>query len=127
MKKIILLSVVSVAILAGCNQATSTNQEYISTMPHDPMCNSEAMPGGFYPPGEVTPEAEKAVDLVLNQIASQSPLKQITDVRTQVVAGMNYAVEFELENGEVWNAIVYQSLDDEYSITQQPTLGKICS
>jgi len=126
MKKVILLSVVSVVILAGCNQATPTNQEQISTMPHNPMCNSEAMPGGYYPPGEVTPEAEIAVELVLNQIATSSPLKQITDVRTQVVAGMNYAVEFELENGEIWNAIVYQSLNDEYSITQQPKLGKIC-
>ena len=102
MKKVILLSVASVAVLAGCNQATSTNQEYISIMPHDPMCNSEAMPGGFYPPGEVTPEAEKAVALALTQITTSSPLKQITDVRTQVVAGMNYAVEFELKNAHLY-------------------------
>ncbi|KLN63520.1 cystatin domain-containing protein [Vibrio sp. VPAP30] len=127
MKKTILLSVASVVILSGCNQATSTNQEQTSAMPHNPMCNNEAMPGGWHPPGHVSPEVEKAVALVLRQITTSSPLKKITDVRTQVVAGMNYAVEFELENGEVWNAIIYQSLNNEYSITQEPKLGKICS
>ncbi|MEZ8102681.1 cystatin domain-containing protein [Vibrio bivalvicida] len=126
MKKTILLSVASVVILSGCNQATSTNQEQTSLL-HNPMCNNEAMPGGWHPPGHVSPEVEKAVALVLRQISTSSPLKKITDVRTQVVAGMNYAVEFELENGEVWNAIIYQSLNNEYSITQEPKLGKICS
>lgn len=123
MKKTLLVSIFSAVILSGCNQATQTEQA--STMPNNPMCNNEAMPGGWSPE-EMTPEVEQAVNTVLAQMNNASPLKQITDVRTQVVAGMNYAVEFELENGQIWHAVVFHSLDDSYTVTEVAKQGKIC-
>jgi len=125
MKKVILMSVISAIALMGCSEKANTEPAHVQT-PAKAMCSTEAMPGGWFNADEVSPEAHRAVELALEQMDSTSALKQITDVRTQVVAGMNYAVEFELENGEVWHAVVYQNLNDEYTVTKIATPGKLC-
>jgi hypothetical protein len=52
-------------------------------------------------------------------------LRSIREVRTQVVAGLNYAIEFELDNGEVWHTIVFRDLDGKYHLTQPARLGPL--
>jgi hypothetical protein len=39
-------------------------------------------------------------------------------VKKQVVKGMNYDIIFELDDGSVWNAVVYQDLSGEFSIIE---------
>ena len=46
----------------------------------------------------------------------------IVSIKKQVVKGMNYDLTIELENGEIWNAIVYQDLTGELSFLNPPTI-----
>ena len=45
-------------------------------------------------------------------------LKKMLAVHSQIVNGLNYALEFQLENGTIWSAIVYRDLDGKYIITK---------
>lgn len=58
---------------------------------------------------------------------TNAKLKKIVGVRTQVVAGLNYAIEFEMDNGEVWNTIVYRSLQGDIEMMQAVQQGRLCS
>ena len=53
-------------------------------------------------------------------------LKEVLAVYSQVVNGMNYALEFQLEDGTIWSAIVYRNLEGKYTITQTPITGLFC-
>ena len=71
---------------------------------------------------EVTPEVEKALAFVLAQMNTSSKLDKIIKVRTQVVAGINYDIDFQLDNGEVWNTVVYRDLKKNYKMTKVASL-----
>ncbi len=79
---------------------------------------------GGWSESEVTPEVEKALDFVLQQMNTSAKLDKIVSVKTQVVAGINYDIDFKLDNGEVWNTIVYRDLDGNYKMTKTATLKK---
>ncbi|EGA64224.1 hypothetical protein VIBR0546_02785 [Vibrio brasiliensis LMG 20546] len=83
------------------------------------------MPGGWSV-SEITPDSQRAIDTVMSQMNTASPLKQVNEVRTQVVNGVNYAIEFTLENGEVWHAVVYRNLRNDYMIDQVAQQGELC-
>ncbi|EKM28470.1 2-oxoglutarate dehydrogenase [Vibrio harveyi] len=91
----------------------------------NPICSAENLAGGWSQ-GEVTPEAQQALDFVLGQMNTAAKLKEILSVRTQVVNGINYAIEFEMDNGEVWNTIVYRSLKGDMEMTQPAQQGRLC-
>ena len=63
---------------------------------------------------EITPEAEQALDFVLKRMNTAAKLEKIIKVRTQVVAGMNYDIDFKLDNGEIWNTVVFRDLQGNY-------------
>ncbi len=63
---------------------------------------------------------------VLNKMETLASFKQILSVHAQIVSGVNYAIEFELNDGSVWNTVVYRNLDGEYAITQSPKEGRFC-
>ena len=73
---------------------------------------------------EVTPEVEKVLDFVLQQMNTSAKLDKIVKVKTQVVAGVNYDIDFKLDNGEVWNTVVYKDLKGNYKMTKTATLKK---
>jgi len=79
--------------------------------------------GGWSKTG-VTPEAEKAVDFVLKQMNTSAKLDKIVSVKTQIVKGRNYDIDFQLNNGEVWNTIVYVDLNGSMKMTKTATLKK---
>ncbi len=83
----------------------------------------KSMPGGWSET-EVTPQVEKAVDFVLQQMNTSAKLDKIVSVKTQVVKGKNYDIDFKLNNGEVWNTIVYVNLDGSMKMTKVATLKK---
>ncbi|CAE6878941.1 cystatin domain-containing protein [Vibrio owensii] len=125
MKKTLLASLVCVVALAGCNQKEETVAPTQSQPEANPICSAENLAGGWSK-GEVTPEAQQALDFVLGQMNTAAKLKEILSVRTQVVNGLNYAIEFEMDNGEVWNTIVYRSLKGDMEMTQPAQQGRLC-
>lgn len=81
--------------------------------------NREGLAGGWNE-AEIDENIEAATAFILESTGTDSSLKAIISAKKQVVAGMNYDVTFELENGETWQAIVYQNLNGEYSMLQEP-------
>ena len=75
---------------------------------------------GGWRAAEVNQNVEEAVSFMLRQLNSSSNLKKILSSKKQVVKGMNYDLSTELENGEVWNSIVYRDLSGEFSFLKQP-------
>jgi len=121
MKKAWLVSIAAVISLAGCSQ-TPQSQD---SKPLDPMCRSEGLAGGWSV-SELTPEAQQAVDTLMSQMNTASKLKEVNEIRTQVVNGTNYAIEFTLDNGQVWHAIVYRNLRNDYMIDSVAQRGELC-
>jgi len=68
---------------------------------------------------EVTPEAKKALDFVLQQMNTSAKLDKIISVKTQIVKGRNFDIDFQLDNGEVWNTVVYMDLDGKFKIIKK--------
>ena len=114
-------TLVGVVALAGCSQ----NGEVMTQSQENPICSTKNLTGGWSK-SEVTPQAEQALDAVLSQMNTSAKLQQILSVRTQVVAGLNYAIEFEMDNGEVWNTIVYRSLQGDIEMVQAAQQGRLC-
>ncbi len=73
---------------------------------------------------EITPEVEKALDFVLQQMNTSAKLDKIVAVKYQIVKGKNYDIDFKLDNGEVWNTVVYMDLKGNYKMTKVATLKK---
>ncbi|WP_367990703.1 cystatin domain-containing protein [Vibrio sp. NTOU-M3] len=125
MKKVLLVSVIGTLVLAGCNQKAPEPAE-VQTTPNRPMCQiKENMPGGWNI-SKVTPEVQSALDTVMSQMNTAAKVKEINEVRTQVVSGLNYAIEFTLDNDEVWNTVVYRDLQGNYKMIQVAKQGHLC-
>ncbi|MEQ6347434.1 cystatin domain-containing protein [Vibrio cyclitrophicus] len=123
MKKTLLVTLVGVVVLAGCSQkGEAMNQSQENT---NPICSTQNLTGGWSK-SDITPQAEQALDAVLGQMNTAAELKQILSVRTQVVADLNYAIEFEMDNGEVWNTIVYRSLQGDIEMMEVAQQGRLC-
>jgi hypothetical protein len=124
MQKALLTSVIWLAALVGCNvhgDETTVKPQDISS----PICSSVHLAGGWSE-SEVSPQAQQALNFVLEKMNTAAKLQQIRSVRSQVVNGTNYAIEFQMDNGEVWNTIVYRSLKGELTVTQPAQLGHLC-
>tara|TARA_B100001059_G_C17601272_1_gene459668 strand:+ start:428 stop:628 length:201 start_codon:yes stop_codon:yes gene_type:complete len=61
---------------------------------------------------------------ILSEIKSTSALKEILSAKKQIVKGMNYNLTTELEDGDIWSAIIYKDLTGELSFLKQPVLQK---
>nr|WP_319534041.1 cystatin domain-containing protein [uncultured Vibrio sp.] len=111
-------------LLVGCQQNSPEDTTGITASAD--VCNTQGnMPGGWKR-FESTPDVQKAMAFVLTEMDTLSSFKQILNVQAQIVSGVNYAIEFEMEDGAVWNTIVYRNLDGDYSMTQSPHKGKFC-
>ncbi|MGI3102977.1 cystatin [Vibrio alginolyticus] len=75
---------------------------------------------------EATPDARRSLNMVLYQMNADDKLKAIHEVRTKMVGGTHYAMEFELKDGEVWNAIVLHSARGDYMIERHAKKGELC-
>ncbi|MCE2570052.1 cystatin family protein [Motilimonas eburnea] len=90
-----------------------------------PICNSKNLAGGWSQK-DMSPQAQETLDFALNSMVTDAQLTKVLSVHSQVVNGVNYAFEFEMDNSEVYHTIVYRALDGEMSLTQPVELGKIC-
>ena len=75
------------------------------------------MVAGGWSEAEIDQATEDAVAFVLSQMNATGSLERIVQVKKQVVKGTNYDITFELDDDTVWNAVVYQNLSGEFSIT----------
>lgn len=123
-KRLALVLSFCVLTAVGCSQE-STQATTVQEKSINPLCNTNAGMAGGWQDSAVTPEATVAVDNVLAMMNTSAQLSKILDVKTQVVNGINYAIDFELDNSEVWNTRVYRSLKGEYTMTQPAVLGSM--
>ncbi|MBE9609282.1 cystatin domain-containing protein [Chitinilyticum piscinae] len=114
----ILAMLFSATFLAACAQATPPASPPAS-------CPPSAGVGGYSQQQTVSTEAREAVQAALQQLNTTATLQKILEVRTQVVAGTNYAVKFQLDNGEVWHAVVWRKLDGHYQVTQRASKAPV--
>ncbi|MCS0045190.1 MULTISPECIES: cystatin [Vibrio diabolicus subgroup] len=82
---------------------------------------------GHWQIAEATPDARRSLNMVLYQMNADDKLKAIHEVRTKMVGGTHYAFEFELQDGQVWNAIVLHSARGDYMIERYAKKGELCS
>ncbi|WP_215810459.1 cystatin [Vibrio alginolyticus] len=75
---------------------------------------------------EATPDARRSLNMVLYQMNADDKLKAIHEVRTKMVGSTHYAFEFELQDGQVWNAIVLHSARGDYMIERHGKKGELC-
>ncbi len=71
---------------------------------------------------EITPEVEKALEFVLQQMNISAKLDKIVSAKMQIVKGRNYDIDFQLDNGEIWNTIVYLDLEGSYEMIKIASL-----
>ena len=106
------------SVLAACS-TTEENAE------PNPFCQSgEGVPGGWQD-GVVDERSVQALAFALERIDNFAGLAEIIAVKTQVVSGMNYALEFRLDNDEVWNAIVYSDPQGRMSMNREGREGSL--
>ncbi len=124
MKVKTICAMAAVLILTGCDKPEEKPE--VDNKTAEAICKArESMPGGWTQ-SEVTPEVQKAVELVIRGMEKPAKLKKMLAVYSQIVNGVNYALEYQLENGTIWSAIVYRDLEGKYSITQAPIPGLFC-
>ncbi|GEM76882.1 cystatin domain-containing protein [Vibrio sagamiensis] len=91
----------------------------------NPICGDKNLAGGWSKQ-DLSPEAQQAMDFVLNETNMTPEFSEILDVRTQIVSGTNYAIEYELKNGAILHVVVYRPLQGELQIIQPAELGPLC-
>ncbi|MUJ37770.1 cystatin domain-containing protein [Aliivibrio fischeri] len=124
MNKSVIIAITSALFIAGCS-TQSEKTPAVSSDNINPICNVDNNMAGGWTTSTVTPEAKEAVEYVLSMMNTSAKLKQILDVKTQVVNGINYAIDFELDDGQVWNTRVYRSLKGQYQMTQPAQQGSM--
>ncbi len=81
---------------------------------------TEQMAGGWSPVS-IDEQVMNAAYFAASAI-HDGELQNVLSAKQQVVAGMNYAMVLEMDNGHQWEAIVYQNLDNVYSLTSKKRL-----
>lgn len=92
--------------------------------PLDSTAVEPTPPGGFGAVTQITPEIQSAADFAVRTQAKAEALKltlvKITQVESQVVAGMNYRLTLELTSSgqpRTAKAVVYRTLEGQHQLT----------
>ena len=115
MSKSITLLAISIAISLSGFQLTHAQEQPDSTETY-----TEQMAGGWSPTS-IDEQVMNAAYFAASVI-HDGQLQSVLSARQQVVAGMNYAMVLEMDNGHQWETIVYQNLDNVYSLTSKKRL-----
>ncbi len=119
------LKVLTVVLGALMLMSFNANSDEVKTGGMQTECNDGERLLGGWNNAEVTSDVEMALDFVLQQMNTSAKLEKILGVKTQIVAGRNYAIDFQLDNGEVWNTVVYRDLSGNYLMTKPATQGMV--
>ncbi|WP_211830623.1 cystatin domain-containing protein [Kistimonas asteriae] len=115
MSKSITLLVFTLAISLTGFQLTHAQEQ-----PSNSETYTEQMLGGWSPTS-IDEQVMNAAYFAASAI-HDGQLQNVLSARQQVVAGMNYAMVLEMDNGHQWETIVYQNLDNVYSLTSKKRL-----
>ncbi|CAE6932942.1 hypothetical protein ACOMICROBIO_GDFFDHBD_02722 [Vibrio sp. B1REV9] len=120
--------ILSVSALPMATHALAVDKQMSKEMKKkmQAICAPEKGLAGGWQVSKVTPDAERSLSMVLHQMNALDKLKQINEVRTQVVAGTRYAIEFEFKDGEIWNAMIFHSARGDYMIERHAKKGPLC-
>ena len=125
MKRLTILACSSILLFtAGCAQQTE-QKTVLSSDNMNPLCNVDNGMAGGWNTSIVTPEVEKATNYVLSMMNTSAKLEKIVAVKTQVVAGTNYAIDFKLDDDQVWNTRVFRNLNGKFTMTQPAQQGSM--
>lgn len=125
MKRLTILACSSILLLtAGCAQQTE-QETALSSDNMNPLCNVDNGMSGGWNTASVSLEAEEATHYVLSMMNTSAKLEKILAVKTQVVAGTNYAIDFKLDDGQIWNTRVFRSLKGNFKMTQPAQQGSM--
>ncbi len=93
--------------------------EVLETIKEGKMVYNRENRAGSWDQAAIENDVKEALDFALQEINSNTSLKEVISAKKQVVKGLNYDLKFALENGEIWNVIVYRDLDGNFSITEK--------
>ena len=71
---------------------------------------------------KINEEVKEVVDFVISKMNTNAKLEKIVNAKSQIVNGTNYDVQFQLENKEVWKAIVYKDLEGNLKLLKKVEL-----
>ena len=112
-KKLFIISCLVMTILViGCDKKTNTNEKNPTIMEEVP----KNLAGGWNSM-EVNDKIEEIADFVVFDKNIVSKVIKITDASSQVVSGRNFSFKLQLENGEIWDAKVYENIKKEKKVT----------
>ena len=111
-------------LVMGCQPQDKSDT--VNVITSTDICDSQDKMLGGWERFDATPDVQKAMAFVLTKMDTPATFKQITDVHAQIVSGVNYAIEYELDDASVWNTIVYRNLEAQYTLAQSPRKGRFC-
>ncbi len=91
-----------------------------------PECTSAEGLAGGWSTMALTPELQETLLGVISQLDPTGTVAGILSVRSQVVAGMNYLVDYQLESGETRSVGLFQDLSGNFNLTEPPSPGPAC-
>mgnify|MGYP006235683817 CR=1 FL=1 len=120
--------IAAITALPLANDALAGDEQMSSNLSKElrAVCRAQGSAPRGWRDAKVTPDAKRSLTVILHQMNATGKLKQINNVRTKRVGGIHYAMEFELEDGQVWNAIVLHSSRGDYMIERHAKKGELC-
>ena len=120
--------IAAITALPLANDALAGDEKMSSNLSNElrTVCREQGIAPSGWKDTKVTPDARRSLTVIQQQMNAIGKLKQINNVRTKRVGGIHYAMEFELEDGQVWNAIALHSSRGEYMIERHAKKGELC-
>lgn len=100
-------------LLAACN----TNSTSATPQPSTPAPTQPQIVGGYSIVDVNDAEVQNAAQFAAQALGGL--LSKVTKVEQQVVAGMNYKMAIELQDGSKHNVVVYKDLQGNMSLTSK--------
>jgi hypothetical protein len=71
---------------------------------------------GAWSETEVNNEIKMALNALSATLELKAPVDRVLSARSQVVNGMNYELEVQLENAELWIVWIHRDLNGNYTV-----------
>ncbi|GAB2652223.1 hypothetical protein [Vibrio panuliri] len=75
---------------------------------------------------KLTADVHQAFNRFKQNIDSDSPIKQVLQIRALNMDGRYFAFEVELKNGQVWHGNIHHNPRGDYLVDTIPHEGKLC-
>ncbi len=113
-------------VMPEVEAAAAEGSEAAATIAARPECAATTGMAGGWNPLELSPELQDTLLDVVSQLDTTGTVASILSVRSQVVAGMNYLVDYQLEDGQTRSLGLFQDLSGNFNLTEPPSDGPAC-